>query len=118
MSERCLLPLGYEEFVTFTRNRDGRLTVHWPENARGTVIARELLDQMVGQLNERRWTPVTERLPEERQKVLAYSYRLHGGSEPGSVCVFDNGTFHGIDWLGAVTATHWMPLPAPPEVTP
>ena len=57
---------------------------------------------------------MSERLPEEGEQVLAYSHRMHGGVSSGSVCAFKSGTFFGLDWLGTVNASHWIPLPEPP----
>ena len=57
------------------------------------------------------WIPVSEQLPEDGQNVIAY---FTGGGEVGEA------TFNKRDvWFynehGAWAATHWMPLPEPPE---
>ena len=62
-----------------------------------------------------RWIPVTERLPEDGQSVIAC---FSGGGISGEVgeAVFNKAggwfsTEHGV-WA----ASHWMPLPAPPSI--
>ena len=56
------------------------------------------------------WIPVTERLPNERQLVIACDT-----SEMVCSRIFEGGR-----WIGPATTlptngvTHWMPLPAPP----
>lgn len=62
-----------------------------------------------------KWIPVTERLPEGSQTVLAISpeyeeYQigwLANSAEGGTVCIGD-----GIELYGV---THWMPLPEAPK---
>jgi hypothetical protein len=64
------------------------------------------------------WIPVTERLPEEGQRVLAYERpelivvaEMHSGSVSGGLWwSTDNG-----HTAYSVFPTHWMPLPAPPS---
>ena len=67
-----------------------------------------------------KWISVKDRLPEEGRKVVAAG---HGGA---AVCYFNKGweLADGVDVLGAdgrysvecdFIATHWMPLPEPPE---
>lgn len=53
---------------------------------------------------ERRWIPVTERLPDIGIEVLVYS-------EDDGICVdyYDGASF------GYYGVTHWMPLPEPPK---
>ena len=53
---------------------------------------------------ERRWIPVTERLPDIGIEVLVYS-------EDDGVCV----DYYGGDSFGYYDVTHWMPLPEPPK---
>lgn len=55
-------------------------------------------------LEERRWIPVTERLPDVGIEVLIYS-------EDDGVCV----DYYGGDSFGYYEVTHWMPLPEPPK---
>jgi len=60
-----------------------------------------------------RWIPVGERLPEHSCRVLTAGLQKYP-----VVCSFwatDN-TFRDGNLVDGVT--HWMPLPAPPEVTP
>jgi hypothetical protein len=64
-----------------------------------------------------RWIPVSERLPEDRQRVIACFPPVRSG-DPTDVC---EATFNKAQgWFamehGCYTATHWMPLPEPPEV--
>jgi hypothetical protein len=66
---------------------------------------------------DRRWIPVSERLPEDCQRVIACFPPVRSG-DPTDVC---EATFNKSQgWFamehGCYTATHWMPLPEPPEV--
>ena len=53
---------------------------------------------------QRRWIPVTDRLPEIGIVVLVYS-------EDDGICV----DYYGGDSFGYYDVTHWMPLPEPPK---
>ena len=56
---------------------------------------------------ERRWIPVSERLPKEKQSVLALDRTGTAYHWEYSKCL--SNIFVGY-------YTHWMPLPEPPEV--
>jgi len=56
---------------------------------------------------ERRWIPVSERLPEEKQSVLALDRTGTAYHWEYSKCLSNM-------FIGDYT--HWMPLPEPPEV--
>ena len=80
------------------------------------ISNRELLilQQRIAELEaERRWIPVSERLPEDGEFVLAWD------DEIIEVLEYKN-TFGGASFLNiadtTVYPTHWMPLPEPPEV--
>jgi hypothetical protein len=66
-----------------------------------------------------KWIPVSERLPEEDQEVLVWN----GGGQclkpwQGHVlCEYRNGEWRESQESDLYPGiTHWMPLPAPPEV--
>lgn len=112
MSDRAI---GFVSNVKCTRDKNGRVTIHWPEGAISTDISREMLDDMVDRLNERLWISVRERLPDMRLSVLC-----SGDCPPDENVVWigqreEYGWFFpGANEMG--TPTHWMPLPHPPEV--
>ena len=68
-----------------------------------------------------RWIPVSERLPEEGEVVLAYLPKqidVESGVYAAMLSKLQTlkGTFSTSFGFG-FEATHWMPLPEPPEVT-
>ena len=88
------------------------------------ISNRELLilQQRIAELEaERRWIPVSERLPEEFTPVLTFS---KDNDKPVTAILaagfwwsnVDDAGFwsSNVDW--ALNVTHWMPLPQPPEV--
>jgi len=83
----------------------------------GEVLAKGIAD-IIRIATEPDWIPVTERLPEEGQRVLVYERpevivvaEMHSRSVSGGLWwSADNG-----HTAYSVFPTHWMPLPAPPE---
>ena len=61
------------------------------------------------------WIPVTERLPEKSDWVLALTYNNKIHTLPFSV---ENRAFNSFDGMlpnNAIECSHWMPLPEPPK---
>lgn len=70
-------------------------------------LAAEHLDRIAELEEKQRWIPVSERLPEEKQTVLALdktgtAYHWEYSRSLSNIFVSDY--------------THWMPMPEPPEV--
>ena len=77
---------------------------------------REAARLVSAAIKDREWIPVTERLPEEGQRVLVYEKlelivvaELSRSVSGGLWWSTDNG-----HTAYSVFPTHWMPLPAPP----
>jgi hypothetical protein len=79
--------------------------------ARELLATRDLLTKAEAELERDRWIPVSERLPEEGQGVIARS----GLCEPCYV-TFGGGKWYLNEYIGEEwdtnLPTHWMPLPA------
>jgi len=67
-----------------------------------------------------RWIPVSERLPENYQRVIACGTDY--ANEPVGAAKFIDGKWYDQDvvdncgdWERLYNVTHWLPLPAPPE---
>ncbi len=69
----------------------------------GLLAATEAIDNIPTIETAPRWIPVTERLPEDGELVLAWSESLR-----------DLG-MGVLDEFEPTQVTHWMPLPEPPE---
>lgn len=76
--------------------------------------------QLAALIEQTRWIPVGERLPEESDKVLVWMECPDLFIAPQD----DFGYYINGEWIGDNTdsmvhsknVTHWMPLPPPPEV--
>lgn len=84
---------------------------------RAASLLREEMDANEIERLRLRWIPVSERLPEDGQSVAVC---FEGGGMTGQV---GEATFNKRGgWFsterGAWGATHWMPLPEPPEAKP
>lgn len=86
--------------------------------------AAALVTKESAELLECQWIPVTERLPGYNARVLAIDVYNGNGDEdigiwtreeypndPDGCWIDDRGWWHALD-----EATHWMPLPEPPDV--
>ena len=101
--------IGIMQHLRYTKGGDGSHwdgceEVHW--DCRIAQLEAELA--RIAELEaERRWIPVGERLPEEKQSVLALDRTGTAYHWEYSKCL--SNIFVGY-------YTHWMPLPKPPEV--
>lgn len=85
--------------------------------------AAALVAKESAELLERRWIPVTERLPENGVPVLInYIGNNDGKYHPDGTaawtdhgCFWWDGRLKDCDTEVTVPITHWMPLPEPPE---
>ena len=73
-----------------------------------------LRDENARLKEERRWIPVSERLPEDRSWAIVKTTDF---TEPLAVLAqYCNGNWWWFEWRELqLTVTHWMPLPEPPQ---
>ena len=75
------------------------------------------LESRIAELEaERRWIPVSERLPEVNEDVFTVVYDTNDGSTSVSALKHHGDGVWFIWDKGYYVVTHWMPLPKPPEV--
>lgn len=81
-----------------------------------------ILDEpVVKDINVPSWIPVTERLPDNTEKVLALSKSSFGSNYLSWLIRYnpEKGAFYDYDseWgdIKIHNVTHWMPLPEPPK---
>lgn len=85
--------------------------MHWNE---GDKARRECADELEAALP--RWIPVSERLPDDRQEVLAFVPLTHAIE----LCRWRADAHNwDVPWSGTLgvdnAVSHWMPLPSLPE---
>lgn len=86
------------------------LAPHMREREAAMLLAeaKDELATLRAEIDRLRWIPVTERLPAEEVRVLAYD-----GED-----VFESEYWcGGWDWELDADVSHWMPLPEPPDAT-
>jgi hypothetical protein len=101
-----------KETITEMRDNDGTSTQQ--EVCRFLVNYMNILEK---QMQEPRWIPVTERLPEENKTVIASTKdgvypETRYSKEYGWEWAFEAGTDY---WVDLEDVTAWMPLPEPYE---
>lgn len=80
--------------------------------------AAALVAKESAELLELRWTPVEERLPEDRSDVLVVAYWHERWGVYMGWCAPERAQWSvhiGIGDRNDVAVTHWMPLPEPPK---
>lgn len=80
--------------------------------------AAALVAKESAELLELRWTPVEERLPEDRSDVLVVAYWNERWGVYMGWCAPERAQWSvhiGIGDRNDVAVTHWMPLPEPPK---
>ena len=83
-----------------------------------------LLDEIERLQAERRWIPVSERLPEYGEPSLTIYHTKNATSQITIRCLVEDRDdklrviWYDIEnglWVNGNNITHWMPLPEPPE---
>ena len=98
----------------------GRVVKKWLLDRRQVEEIVKICKRFLGDADEDRWIPVTERLPEEwmiwvndeHREPLEFLVFIDGAEIP-TVLNFDGKRF--CDEMDFYPVTHWMPLPEPPK---
>jgi hypothetical protein len=92
-------------------------TIKTDDGVIGACLA-EAATRLAELVEERRWVPVGERLPEDLRRVMVMAPGLYGAQ----VAWLLNGKWHdGIGYPDDAIdcrVTHWQPLPPGPEAAP
>ena len=80
------------------------------------TIENEKLKARIAELEEKqRWIPVSERLPEDTERMLTIVYDAFEDTTAISILQhYGDGDWFSWD-SGRYVVTHWMPLPEPPQ---
>jgi hypothetical protein len=81
------------------------------------VSAIDLMDEAANEIERLRlrWVPVSEQLPEDGQTVIVCFEGRGVNGQVGEATFNKRGGWFSTE-LGAWGASHWMPLPGPPEL--
>ena len=83
-------------------------------NARLVEQVEDLTAELVALRERTRWIPVSERLPDHKQSVLAVANReVTNTYYDVNFRKWSKSKYY---WFPEGEVTHWMPLPEPPEV--
>ena len=107
-----MVELACDEISRLREDNDEQCRLHGvgsQRELRQLAVIEEQAREIARLREERRWVPVSERLPKPGETVLM----LMDGIDPVSGW-YENGHFHNA--YDTLYVTHWMPLPPGPEV--
>jgi hypothetical protein len=106
--------------MSLPKTLDDRIEGHMSEDVELPPETKASLRKHWDEMHGRRWIPVSERLPEPGQQVLAAIPPRVWNEENQAIIEtldYEQESFYSWkddEWQKRVT--HWMPLPEPPEV--
>lgn len=107
------MPNTREKLIDVIRNFNSKIVPYYAEEIADKLIANGVTVQ--------KWIPVTERLPEENERVLACYINPLRKDRPPRMMVGEGTSTQIVKgkvylWCGGWRSiTHWMPLPEPPK---